>query len=150
MPWGTPNLPPVAAHPFEMEVVQLVNVERARGAICGGQWFPPAGPVVVSPQLMASARGHSWDMAIGNYMAHTSRDGRSASERMRAAGYYGGMTGENIARGYASPSEVMTGWMQSAGHCRNVMSPHFRFVGVGYVFTPANEMRHYWTQNFGG
>ena len=154
-PWAPPaSLPGASALPqlshYEAEVVRLVNEQRQRGAVCGGQPRPPVAPLVVMPQLTGAARGHSWDMAMNNYMDHRSADGRTLADRVRAAGFAGRLYGENIARGYPTPTAVMAGWMESPGHCENIMSYRFRYIGVGYAFTPVNAQQHHWTQNFGG
>lgn len=155
--WWTPWTPPLpgtnaAPHlsPYEAEVLLLVNAARARGATCGGVPHPPQGPLAVMPQLTAAARGHSWDMALRDYMDHRAPGGSTPAMRTRAAGYRGPIVAENIARGYATPQEVMRGWMDSTGHCSNIMSPRYRYIGVGYAFTATNEMKHHWTTNFGG
>ena len=135
--------------PYEADVVRLVNEQRARGGVCGGQAMPPAAPLVVLPQLVAAARAHSWDMGLNNYLDHRSRDGRGVGDRVRAAGYVGRGWGENIAQGHSSPQEVMQGWMISPGHCRNILNASFRFIGVGHAYTPAAAMQHSWTQDFG-
>jgi uncharacterized protein YkwD len=51
--------------------------------------------------------------------------------------------GENIAQGQMSIDEVMTGWLKSEGHCKNLMNPAFKEIGVA-------EFNHYWVQDFGG
>jgi uncharacterized protein YkwD len=53
--------------------------------------------------------------------------------------------GENIARGQRSPKEVVTAWMNSAGHRANILNASFTQIGVGYVADG-----HYWTQMFLG
>ena len=40
--------------------------------------------------------------------------------------------------------------MASPGHCRNIMDPAFRAIGVGYAFDASATYRHYWTLSFGG
>ena len=58
-------------------------------------------------------------------------------------GYRTYAIGENIAQGQTSIAEVMNGWLHSEGHCRNLMNPAFREVGVA-------EIDNYWVQDFGG
>jgi uncharacterized protein YkwD len=90
-------------------------------------------------------------MAANNYFSHTSLDGRTFDQRIRNAGYAGSSPlGENIAGGQSSPSAVVSGWMGSEGHCRNIMNPSFRAIGVGYAYESSATYRHYWTLNFGG
>ncbi|MCQ2385923.1 MAG: CAP domain-containing protein, partial [Clostridia bacterium] len=53
--------------------------------------------------------------------------------------------GENIAKGYKTPAEVMQGRMNSPGHRANILNGSFRELGVGYV-----KNGNYWTQEFIG
>ncbi len=136
---------------FEERVLELVNDERASGAICGGRAFGSAPPLVFNAELTQAARGHSEDMAVLAFFDHDSPDGREFSDRIAAANFTGGFPiGENIAVGYANPQQVVDGWMESPGHCENIMNPDFRTLGTGYYADPLSEWTHYWTQNFGG
>lgn len=49
---------------------------------------------------------------------------------------------ENIAAGYGSPSAVVQGWLDSAGHCGNMLNGNYEAMGVGWD-------SNYWTQNLG-
>jgi uncharacterized protein YkwD len=137
---------------FEREVLLLVNERRAKAADCGeeGQ-FGPAGPLVMDPILRCSARLQSLDMFERHFFDHTNPDGLDPFERMSAAGFHGSGAGENIAVGQTSPQQVMQSWMDSDGHCANVMRPNYTMLGVGYH--PGAGSRglgsHFWTQNFG-
>lgn len=135
---------------FEDEVLRLTNERRATGAVCGGQAMGPAAPVSVHGALRASARGHSRDMSTRGYFDHTSPEGRGPSHRANAAGYQGTFVGENIAAGQPDPARVVQAWMESPGHCVNIMDPRYRVLGVGYYQSEGDRFRHYWTQNFGG
>jgi uncharacterized protein YkwD len=136
---------------WEDEVLALVNQRRAAGATCGGTLYAPAPALWMDANLRAAARGHSLDMATQNYFSHVSLDGRTFDQRIRNAGYGGAFPlGENIAAGQTSPQAVVDGWMNSPGHCQNIMSPGFKAIGVGYAFRSGSTYRHYWTQNFGG
>lgn len=134
---------------LENEMVPLVNAQRAQGANCGGQQMPPVGPLTMNPELRVAAQLHSQDMAEQNYFDHTSLDGRSPWQRMSAAGYRGQAGGENIAAGNATAQATFTQWLNSPGHCRNMMSGNFSEIGVGYAFGANSQYRHYWTQTFG-
>src|SRR5690606_11328115 len=160
-PTGQPAPPPGQPPPdtatwppdwvaFEDEVLRLTNARRAVGASCGGQPFAPAGPVAPHPALRSSARGHSQDMANRGYFDHKTPEGVGPMQRAQNAGYGGGFVGENIAAGHRTPAEVVQGWMDSPGHCVNMMEPRYRFLGVGYLLRQGDRFGHYWTQNFGG
>lgn len=53
--------------------------------------------------------------------------------------------GENVANGQSTPKEVMTDWMNSEAHRRNILTPDFNYIGVG-VAVIKNKM--YWAQMF--
>ncbi|MDH5676083.1 MAG: CAP domain-containing protein [Myxococcales bacterium] len=139
---------------FEEEVLRLTNEARAAGATCGELGpFEPAGPLVMSPELRCAARLHSQDMGQQGYFDHDSPDGRTPFDRMSAAGYSGGGGGENIAMGQPTPADVVAGWMDSPGHCSNIMQPGFTEIGIGYwagaADNPWFNSNVLWTQNFG-
>ena len=144
---GEPTTSPNAA--FEDEVLVHVNARRAAGALCGNQNFPPVPPLTMQPQLRLAAQLHSQDMAAQSYMDHVSKDGRTFDQRIRAAGYTGSSIAENVAAGYESPTGVVQGWMESPGHCVNIMGAAYRSIGVGYGFDADSKFGHYWTQTFG-
>jgi len=142
------TLPPSDNETFEQNVLLLVNQRRAAGASCGTTSYPAVAPVARHTALVTSARLHSEDMAANNYFSHTSLDGRTPSTRMRAAGFNGTVMGENIAAGYTTPESVVQAWMNSPGHCANIMRAAYKYLGVGY--TSGGSYGHYWTQDFGG
>jgi uncharacterized protein YkwD len=106
--------------------------------------------VVANEQLRAAARAHSLDMGTRNYFDHNTPEGTTPFQRIAAAGYTGSPQGENIAAGNATAAATMTQWMNSPGHCRNIMNPQYRALGVGYARVAGSRYTHYWTQNFGG
>ena len=135
----------------ELDVIDLVNERRAEGAVCGGEPYGKCGPVEKNQLCTISARLHSEDMAKNNYFDHTGLNGSTPFDRMAAAGYAGPYPwGENIAAGQTSPAQVVQAWMDSPGHCRNIMNCGFKVLGVGYFHSDGSQMKHYWTQNFGG
>lgn len=134
---------------FEVAVLDLVNLARASARSCGGQSFAATGPVVMEPRLRCAARVHSLDMAERGYFDHTNLEGESPFDRMERAGYEFRAAGENIAAGQPTPEEVVNGWLDSPGHCSNIMSPDFQELGVGYYATQSGQFPHYWTQVFG-
>ena len=87
-------------------------------------------------------------MAAQNYFAHDSKDGRTFSQRISATGYAWSTAGENIAAGYSSVDAVMDGWIQSAGHCANLMNANFSEIGVACVpGTSSTTYSNYWTMD---
>lgn len=145
---------PEQAKQFEDEVLRLVNINRAMGWNCDTQGMKPAaGPLTMEPTLRCSARLHSKDMADRMYFDHDTPDGIDPGDRMTEAGYVGRTWGENIAKGQTTPEQVVQGWMDSDGHCANIMNAGFNLIGVGYFAGMSTNTRFnselYWTQNFG-
>jgi len=128
---------------YENRVVDLVNARRRQGANCGGYWYSAVPSVRLNSRLTRSSRCHAADMTNNGYFSHTSQDGRSISDRVHQAGYSMRAVGENIAHGQQSPEEVVEGWMNSPGHCANIMK-NFKEIGVGFV-----AGKNMWVQNFG-
>jgi uncharacterized protein YkwD len=124
------------------EMLEAVNAARAEGAVCGATRMPPVGPVVWNDRLHEAAAQHVTDMERRAFFSHEGSDGSRVGDRARRAGYAWRMIGENIARYQDSVDEVMADWMESEGHCRQVMDP--RFVEMG-----AAERATYWAQVFG-
>jgi len=126
--------------------LQLVNAVRARGARCGDRSFGPAPPVKLSDVLAVVAFGHADDMARHNYFEHEDRNGRSPADRVRALGYQEKLVGENIAYGPKSADEVVQGWLDSPGHCENIMDPRFAEMGIAYAAGQASRRGLFWVQ----
>ncbi|MEE2755348.1 MAG: CAP domain-containing protein [Myxococcota bacterium] len=136
---------------FEEAVLEETNRARAVSRSCDMDQFEPAPPLEMDIYLTYAARLHARDMGLNDYFEHTSLDGRSATDRMRQAGFMGASpTGENIAAGQSTPAEVVESWINSPGHCRNIMDPDYTVLGVGYSVAETGRFDTYWVQNFGG
>jgi uncharacterized protein YkwD len=139
--------PPRSQAPvLAMQALQLVNEVRARGARCGERSFGPAPPVRLSDALSGVALGHASDMAMHNYFEHEDLTGHSPADRVRAAGYHEKLVGENIAYGPMSTEEVVKGWLDSPGHCENIMDPRFAEMGIAFAAGQASKRGLYWVQ----
>ena len=142
-----PKPAPVATYSPSLatRALQLVNDVRARGTHCGDELFGPAPPVSLSGTLDDVASGHATDMAQKNYFEHVDPTGQSPADRVRAVGYQEKLVGENIAFGPKSVEEVVQGWLDSPGHCENIMDPRFAEMGIGLA---EGHAKHglYWVQ----
>ena len=135
----------VASNDEQAKVLELVNDRRGQGANCGSAGsFDAAGPLTANEVLAEIAQAHSVDMSQRDFFDHTNPDGEGPGERIEASTYEWSTWGENIAAGYRTPEAVVEGWMDSDGHCSNIMNPAFTEIGVGYE--PDGS---YWTQVFG-
>lgn len=134
----------------EQEVLRLVNIERTLGAMCGSEPMPGgADPLEMDELLRDVARAHSQDMAKRDFFDHVNPNGKDPFERMDAAGFSGDEPwAENIAAGSPTASSVVDGWMNSPGHCVNIMDASFGVIGIGLYYDAESPMGYYWTQNF--
>ena len=142
--------PPVSVSPsgpvLASRALELVNEVRARGTRCGTRAFAPAPPMTLSGTLAGVASGHALDMAEHNYFEHVDLAGKSPADRVRAVGYHEKLVGENIAYGPASVEEVVQGWLDSPGHCENIMDPRFAQMGIAYSVGRTSRRGLYWVQ----
>ncbi len=122
---------------FENEVIRLVNVERSKKGL---------GALQANWELSRVARYKSQDMANKGYFSHTSPTYGSPFAMMENFGIRFSSAGENIAYGQRTPAEVMKGWMNSAGHKANILSPSYTQIGVGLAKNKSGTS--YWTQMF--
>jgi uncharacterized protein YkwD len=141
---------------YEDEVLVLTNEARAQGQNCGSEGsFGPASALSMEPRLRCAARLHSLYMAeVADDFDHVTKAGVDPFERVQMTGYAFRAAGENIAVGSPSPREVVNGWIDSDGHCANLMSTSFTEIGIGYAFGrwDTNQVgvvdAPYWTQKF--
>ena len=147
------------AEPSEVEawLVRLTNIERVAAGL---------RPLRRDGDIAEIARAHSADMLANGKLAHE-LGGKDANERAEAAGYdcrrlvsesngtrtYTRGLSENISQrsGDWSPDpepiarKIVTGWMNSPGHRKNILDPMNERIGVGVAY---NEGTWYSTQNF--
>ena len=116
---------------FELEVLRLLNEERARAG---------AGPLVMNESIMMAARFKSQSMSDLSYFSHTNPVyGHFTNIPRELFGV--GIRGENLASGQRNPAAVVAAWMNSPGHATNMLNPNHTQVGLGFF-------RYRWTQMF--
>ncbi|MGF1760786.1 CAP domain-containing protein [Photobacterium sagamiensis] len=139
---------PTPIEGFEQEMLTAVNAARATGYDCGGTFMPAVAPLTWDADLEQAAFVHSSNMANYNFFSHTGQDGLSVSDRVTNQGYSWRAVGENIAAGQDDVNAVMTGWLNSPGHCKNIMSANFTQMGASFVNNSSTQYGIYWTQVF--
>ncbi len=132
----------------EQEMLDLINTARSQARDCGDTSHSATSSVVWNCTLEAVAQGHSDDMAENNFFSHTGSDGLSVANRVTNAGYFYSMVGENIAAGQITAASVMQSWINSPGHCANIMNSRFSEVGVVKTTPTQAYYSTYWTQVF--
>lgn len=131
------------------KLLESINSARTQPRQCGAQTFAATTPLTWNVTLATAALNHTRAMANNNFFDHKDRDGRTPGDRAELEGYVGQQIGENIAAGHDSATKVVDGWLASAGHCANLMSPEFRELGAAYAIDPKSDAQIYWTAMFG-
>ena len=124
---------------YQQQVLDLVNAERTKRGISA---------LTLDSNLSSVATKNSQDMVNKNYFDHTSPTYGSPFDMMKQFGISYRTAGENIAKGQKTPQEVVTAWMNSEGHRKNILNPNFTNLGVGIA--KDSKGTTYWTQMFIG
>lgn len=138
--------PVAAASPAET-VLSAVNSARAKAG---------CEPLRLNARLTAAAKAHAKAMAEQNFFGHAGKDGSKFSSRIKRQGYSYRTAAENIAAGYRSAGQVVSGWLKSAGHRRNMLNCRMTETGIAVVYQPDDRpirgnpapLRYYWVQVF--
>jgi len=133
--------------------VNYINQVRAKGAVCA----PPAPPLNSNYYLERAAFAHANDMATNHFLSHTGSGtqtdparkapgvGSNFFERILFFGYPAkkyDLVGENITyikdsivsskKKFESFKKAIDSFLKDPAHCRILMEPRFKDVGVGY------------------
>lgn len=85
------------------------------------------------------AQAHAEEMVNLGYFSHIDARGENFRDRLLNAGVNFDFGGENIAYGTVLGQEVVTLWMGSGIHRRNILNATYTRVGLGYY-------KEYWVQ----
>ena len=130
--------------PATEALLRQINTVRAAGADCGGQAYAPTQPLKWNEALERAAAVQARDMARAGDISHTGADGSSVGQRVTSQGFAWGAAGENVAAGNSTASATLTQWMNSPGHCRNIMNPAFTDVAVAQQANPGSVYKDFW------
>jgi uncharacterized protein YkwD len=143
-PFAPPSTQDGAAVAYQ--VLRLVNAARATARVCGRRPQQAAPALRLDTSLSEAARAHAMDMLRYGYFDHTGHDGSTPGMRVAAIGYRYQLVGENIAEGPQTPQEVVQGWIDSPGHCQNIMDPRFTVMGLAFAANSSGQPRIAWVQ----
>jgi uncharacterized protein YkwD len=153
--WALASTAPASAHMrgqcrhADTPIARATHRQLGRAVVCLVNWQRRRFGL---PRLRENSRlDHSAQRWTNFMVAH--RDfshGSNFAGRITAAGFDWSSAGENIASGFSTAFSVVGAWMHSAGHCRNILSPTFRNIGVGVNSGGAARYMHgTWTEDFG-
>jgi uncharacterized protein YkwD len=109
------------------DLLAQTNAQRANNGVAS---------LDLNGQLTSAAQTKANDMVARNYWSHTTPDGDEPWVFITNAGYDYQTAGENLAYGFASSAETVTGWMNSPPHRQNLLNSAFSEVGFGFANSP--------------
>lgn len=89
------------------------------------------GNLTLNGALAQAAQAKADDMVARNYWSHTTPDGKEPWMFITNTGYQYLAAGENLAYGFSTSSDAVTGWMNSPGHRANILNGKYQEVGFG-------------------
>ena len=128
---------PITAGNWAKEVVSLINVEREK------QHLPP---LQNDAKLQQLAIIKAQDMIKRKYFDHESPYYGLPWDMATLFDYDYTSFGENIARNFNSPQEVVSAWMASEKHRSNILKGNYTNIGIGIKRDSAGKF--YWVQLF--
>ena len=133
--------PTPASNDYAGQLVALINQARAANGL---------GALRRDTRLDSAADFHNRWMRDKGCFAHNCPNEPDVLGRMRNAGYPVISGGENIGKGYQTPQDMMTGWMNSAGHRAAILNTYWPDIGCAYLRGPSGyAWDSYWTCDFG-
>ena len=136
------------AAPSAEAAMRRLNEIRMRGAACRAGTTSTAAPITWSESLAAAAKVQAGEMARLHRMGHLDSQNRGLADRLHAMGYRYSLAVENVGVGYASLEEVVDAWLESEGHCENLMNAGVLEFGLACIDAGAADApaeRRYWT-----
>jgi hypothetical protein len=110
------------------KIIELTNKERLN-----------AGDTILkeNSELDQAALAKATDMFENNYWAHVSPTGTEPWYFVTQSGYKYQHAGENLARDFSNPKDVVAAWMASPTHRKNLLDDRYKDIGVavldGYI-----------------
>ncbi len=108
-------------------LLQSTNSQRTDNGVAG---------LTLNSQLNSAAQTKADDMVARNYWSHVTPDNLQPWVFIQNAGYSYTKAGENLAYGFGTSAETITGWMNSVTHRANLLDSGFTEVGFGIANAP--------------
>lgn len=87
--------------------------------------------LTINASLTQAAQAKANDMVARNYWSHITPDGKQPWSFIDQTGYLYQAAGENLAYGFATSADTVTGWMNSPEHRANILNGAYSEVGFG-------------------
>lgn len=105
----------------QQEVIRLTNIEREKRGL---------QPLREDNRLDSAAAAKAENMYRENYWAHYSPSGKDPWGFINQSGYKFSVAGENLAKNFYTPEEVVQAWMESPTHRDNLLNGKYVDMGI--------------------
>ncbi len=106
------------------EVVQATNEERQKLGLSA---------LTTNDKLNQAALAKAQNMLAQQYWAHIGPDGTEPWKFFRDANYKYSVAGENLARDFSNTNDMMSAWLASPTHRKNIVDTRYQEIGVAVV-----------------
>lgn len=121
--FGAVQYTQLTANPQELkgQVFAKINSERIKNS---------RSVFTENPLLSEAAAKKLSDMFQNNYWDHTSPSGEKAWVFIDETGYSYTLAGENLAKGFVTADGMVSAWMESPTHKKNILDNNFVETGI--------------------
>lgn len=105
-------------------IISLTNQERRSSGL---------PELTNNAKLSTAALAKANDMFAKQYWDHFGPNGETPWQFIRAAGYNYVYAGENLGKGFRTSEGLVEAWMVSPTHRDNILSPHYKDIGIAVV-----------------
>ncbi len=120
---------------YAEQVLRLVNIERAKKNL---------QPLILAEDLSRCAMIRANETV--RYFSHNRPDGSNFNTVTEKGTYK--KIGENINGGAKSAEQVVSAWMNSPSHRKNILYPNYNEMGIACVYEAKSKYQYYWVQWF--
>lgn len=106
------------------KVIEITNSERLNAGLAA---------VRLDEDLNQAALAKAADMFANNYWAHVSPQGTEPWSFITTSGYKYQHAGENLARDFSNPRDIVAAWMASPTHKKNLLDARYKDIGIAVM-----------------
>lgn len=119
-----PGILGVSSNISQEKIIELTNKEREKYGL---------KPLSGNMALSKAAQMKAGNMFEENYWAHFAPSGKTPWDFILGSGYKFTFAGENLAKNFYNPEEVVAAWMASPTHKDNLLNPKYHDIGIAVV-----------------
>lgn len=105
-------------------VIELTNAERQKQGL---------GLLSENSALNKAAASKAENMFSEDYWAHFAPSGKTPWDFILGSGYKFSFAGENLAKNFYNPEDVVVAWMNSPTHKENILNSKYQDIGIAVV-----------------